>query len=70
MSTPAAYFRILRVGYVLVREGVIASLPDEDIPPPVRMAKRLLAPFARAQPMRRNAATAWPAPSSASAPPM
>ncbi len=47
MSTPAAYFRILRVGYVLVREGVIASLPDEDIPPPVRMAKRLLAPFAR-----------------------
>jgi ubiquinone biosynthesis protein len=47
MSTPAAYFRIMRVGYVLVREGVIVSLPDDDIPPPVRFAKRLLAPFSR-----------------------
>lgn len=47
MSTPAAYFRILRVGYVLVREGVVASLQDADIPPSVRMAKRILAPFGR-----------------------
>ncbi len=47
MSTPAAYFRIMRVGYVLVREGVLTSLPDDDIPPPLRLAKRVLAPLAR-----------------------
>ena len=53
MSTPAAYVRILRVGFVLVREGVIASLPDEDIPPVMRVLKRVTAPFARGR--SRNA---------------
>nr|WP_316651855.1 2-polyprenylphenol 6-hydroxylase [uncultured Gellertiella sp.] len=52
MSTPAAYLRILRVGFVLVREGVIASLPDQDIPPALRLARRLAAPFARGRSRR------------------
>ncbi len=47
MSTLAAYFRIMRVGFVLVREGVIAGLPEEDMPPMVRLLKKLASPFQR-----------------------
>lgn len=70
MSTPAAYFRILRVGYVLVREGVLTSLPDDDIPPPVRLAKRLLSPSPAGRPPARNAPTGWRARWNGSARPM
>ena len=36
MSTPGAYLRLLRIGWVLMREGVISALPAEDLPPPAR----------------------------------
>ncbi|HEV7415123.1 MAG TPA: 2-polyprenylphenol 6-hydroxylase [Tianweitania sediminis] len=31
MSTPAAYFRLLRAGWILLREGVFAALPGHDL---------------------------------------
>jgi ubiquinone biosynthesis protein len=47
MSTIGAYFRLARVGWVLVREGVVSALPTEDMPPAVGFAKTMLEPFAR-----------------------
>ncbi|MBP1851463.1 2-polyprenylphenol 6-hydroxylase [Rhizobium halophytocola] len=47
MSTLGAYFRLARVGWVLVREGVIASLPSEGLPPAVAAMKSLTGLFAR-----------------------
>ena len=32
MSTIGAYFRLVRVGWVLVREGVVSALPTQDMP--------------------------------------
>ncbi|GHD16004.1 2-polyprenylphenol 6-hydroxylase [Tianweitania populi] len=31
MSTPAAYFRLARAGWILLREGVFAALPGQDL---------------------------------------
>jgi ubiquinone biosynthesis protein len=31
MSTPAAYFRLVRAGWIMVREGVIAAAPGEQL---------------------------------------
>jgi ubiquinone biosynthesis protein len=47
MSTIGAYFRLARVGWVLVREGVVAALPSEGLPPLVSFGKALLGPLAR-----------------------
>lgn len=47
MSTIGAYFRLARVGWVLVREGVVSALPTEDMPPAVGFAKSMLEPLAR-----------------------
>ncbi|KPF53002.1 2-polyprenylphenol 6-hydroxylase [Rhizobium sp. AAP116] len=47
MSTIGAYFRLARVGWVLVREGVVAALPSEGLPPLVGIAKATVAPLAR-----------------------
>jgi ubiquinone biosynthesis protein len=47
MSTIGAYFRLARVGWVLVREGVVSALPTQDMPPSVGIAKSLLEPLAR-----------------------
>ncbi|MCO6187389.1 2-polyprenylphenol 6-hydroxylase [Rhizobium sp. L1K21] len=47
MSTIGAYGRIIRVGWVLAREGVISALPSEGLPLPVRAAKSLAGLFAR-----------------------
>jgi ubiquinone biosynthesis protein len=49
MSTIGAYFRLARVGWVLVREGVVAALPSEGLPPLVGMAKAAVAPLARSR---------------------
>ncbi|MGL4198491.1 MAG: AarF/UbiB family protein, partial [Allorhizobium sp.] len=49
MSTIGAYFRLARVGWVLVREGVIAALPSEGLPPMVGIAKAAIAPLARSR---------------------
>jgi ubiquinone biosynthesis protein len=47
MSTLGAYFRLTRVGWVLVREGVVAALPTEGLPPVVGLAKRAAQLFTR-----------------------
>ena len=47
MSTVGAYFRLARVGWVLVREGVISALPSEGLPPLVALAKGTAGLFAR-----------------------
>jgi len=31
MSTPAAYFRLVRAGWIMVREGVVAALPGDQL---------------------------------------
>ena len=47
MSTIGAYFRLVRVGWVLVREGVVSALPTQDMPPSLSLLKALTEPFAR-----------------------
>ncbi len=47
MSTLGAYFQLARVGWVLVREGVVEALSSEGLPPGAAMAKSLLGLFAR-----------------------
>ena len=47
MSTIGAYFRLARVGWVLVREGVVSALPTQDMPPAVGLVKSLVEPLAR-----------------------
>ena len=47
MSGFSAYFGLLRVGWVLVREGVVISLPSEGLPPSVSFAKSFVGMFAR-----------------------
>jgi ubiquinone biosynthesis protein len=39
MSTISAYYRLVRLGWVLAREGVISALPTEGMPLPARMAQ-------------------------------
>jgi ubiquinone biosynthesis protein len=47
MSTVGAYIRLARVGWVLVREGVVSALPSEDMPPLVRFGQMVAGVFAR-----------------------
>ena len=47
MSTIGAYFRLVRVGWVLVREGVVAALPSQGLPPIVGLAKSVAQIFTR-----------------------
>ena len=47
MSTIGAYFRLVRVGWVLVREGVVAALPTQGLPPIVGLAKSIAQVFTR-----------------------
>ena len=47
MSTVGAYFRLARVGWVLVREGVISALPSEGLPALVGTAKAAAIGFIR-----------------------
>lgn len=49
MSTLGAYGRIIRVGWVLAREGVVSALPSEGLPLPVRVAKSFVGLFARSR---------------------
>ena len=49
MANPLAYLQLLRVGWVFLREGVIAALPADDLPPLPRSLHRLSQVFARAK---------------------
>ena len=57
MSTIGAYFRLVRVGWVLVREGVVSALPTQDMPPSVGLVKSLAEPFARLRAKKEARAT-------------
>ena len=39
--------RLIRAGFILVREGVVSSIPRDELPPPLRFAHRLAGLFAR-----------------------
>ncbi len=54
MSTIGAYFRLARVGWVLVREGVISALPSEGLPPMVVFAQSAAGLLARKRAMRER----------------
>lgn len=54
MSTFGAYFRLARVGWVLVREGVVSALPDEGLPPLARFGKSVAGIFARNRAKQQN----------------
>ncbi len=54
MSSPAAYFRLVRVGWVFLREGVLASLPVEGFGGSARTAHRLAVIFARRKARQRD----------------
>lgn len=47
MSTVGAYFRLINLGWVLVREGVVSALPDEDMSPALRFGQKIAGLFAR-----------------------
>ncbi|SOC83766.1 2-octaprenylphenol hydroxylase [Ensifer adhaerens] len=47
MTGLTSYARLARVGWVLVREGVVGAFPSEGLPAPVRTAKAFLELFAR-----------------------
>ena len=47
MSTIGAYFQLARVGWVLVREGVVAALPTQGLPQVVGLVKSLAQIFTR-----------------------
>lgn len=40
MSTPGAYVRLVRIGWVLIREGVVSALPAENLPPVARLLQK------------------------------
>jgi len=50
MSTPAAYFRLLRAGWVLMREGVLAALPGQELEGMHRRGWRVAQVLARQRP--------------------
>ncbi|HMQ57312.1 MAG TPA: 2-polyprenylphenol 6-hydroxylase [Rhizobiaceae bacterium] len=47
MSSPAAFARLLRAGFILTREGVFAALPAEGLEGAPRLAHRLASVLAR-----------------------
>ena len=47
MSTIGAYFRLVNLGWVLAREGVISALPSEGLPMPARIGKAVAGLLAR-----------------------
>ena len=47
MTTPAAYYRLARAGWIMVREGVVSALPGDQFQGPPRTLGRLSKLFAR-----------------------
>ena len=47
MSTAGAYIRVINLGWVLVREGIVSALPRDDLPAPARFAQKVAGLFAR-----------------------
>ncbi len=47
MSTAGAYVRLIKLGWVLVREGVVSALPADDLPPLLKFGHSVAGLFAR-----------------------
>ncbi|SIQ71807.1 2-octaprenylphenol hydroxylase [Rhizobium sp. RU20A] len=47
MSTPGAYYRLARIGYVLIRAGVFSAIPPENLPPALRVVQSVAGLFER-----------------------
>jgi ubiquinone biosynthesis protein len=47
MSTAGAYARLIKLGWVLVREGVVSALPADQLPPLLKLGHSLAGLFAR-----------------------
>jgi ubiquinone biosynthesis protein len=47
MSTAGAYLRLIKLGWVLVREGVVSALPAEDLPPILKFGHSIAGLIAR-----------------------
>ncbi|MGI2032818.1 2-polyprenylphenol 6-hydroxylase [Rhizobium panacihumi] len=56
MSTIGAYFRLTRVGWVLVREGVVSALPTQGMPPMLAFAKSLTRIFVKPRSIKESRA--------------
>lgn len=56
MSTIGAYLRLARVGWVLVREGVVSDMPTEGLPAFVGLMKSLIQPFASKKALKQKRA--------------
>ena len=54
MSVFGAYLRLARVGWVLVREGVVSALPTEGLPPLARTAHAFAGLFERRKATRKD----------------
>ena len=54
MSTLGAYFRLASAGWVMVREGVVAALPGDDLEGPPRLAWRAARLLARNRARKRD----------------
>ncbi|WP_127520555.1 2-polyprenylphenol 6-hydroxylase [Mesorhizobium sp. Z1-4] len=54
MSTLGAYFRLARAGWVMVREGVVAALPGDELEGPARLGWRLGKLLARNRARKRD----------------
>ena len=49
MARFGTYLRLMRAGYILVREGVVSSLPADDLPEGPRFAHRVAGLFAKSR---------------------
>jgi len=49
MARPGTYLRLMRAGYILVREGVVSSLPADELPEGPRLAHRFAGLFAKSR---------------------
>ncbi|MCO6393340.1 2-polyprenylphenol 6-hydroxylase [Aliihoeflea aestuarii] len=56
MTTPVAYIRLARAGWILAREGVIAALPGDQLDGPPRVAWNIARWLARPRSRKRDAA--------------
>ena len=54
MTTVAAGFRLVRAGWIMVREGVVAALPGDHLSGPPKLAWRIAVLFTRRVALRRG----------------
>jgi ubiquinone biosynthesis protein len=47
MSTAGAYLRLMKLGWVLTREGIVSAIPSDDLPPLVKFGQQIAGLFAR-----------------------